>query len=183
MRSFRLLVVCSALVLLAAGPRQGETKKFSNPVTESVRQIVARQAKNMVAAVEEMPSDKFGFHPTPAQMTFGHLVVHMVDSNDFLCSRISGAPEKKGPKASETDSKDKLVAALKSSFDFCTDALAKVDDSALGDPVQMFGGRTVPRAMAMIALTNDFADHYGMAATYLRLNGLLPPTAQEKKKE
>jgi hypothetical protein len=42
----------------------------------------------------------------------------------------------------------------------------------------LFGGRTGPRAAAMIALTNDFADHYAMAAIYLRLNGLLPPTAK-----
>jgi hypothetical protein len=33
----------------------------------------------------------------------------------------------------------------------------------------------------MFALTNDFADHYSAAAMYLRLNGLLPPTAQEHK--
>lgn len=33
----------------------------------------------------------------------------------------------------------------------------------------------------MMFLTADFADHYSMAAMYLRLNGLLPPTAQPKK--
>jgi hypothetical protein len=32
----------------------------------------------------------------------------------------------------------------------------------------------------MIALSNDFADHYSIVAIYLRLNGLLPPTAQPK---
>ena len=37
------------------------------------------------------------------------------------------------------------------------------------------------RAFALIALTNDWADHYSSAAMYLRLNGLLPPTAQPKK--
>jgi hypothetical protein len=39
------------------------------------------------------------------------------------------------------------------------------------------------RASAMIALTNDFADHYSAAAMYLRLNGLLPPTAQQPHKD
>jgi hypothetical protein len=47
--------------------------------------------------------------------------------------------------------------------------------------VQLFGGREGPRAFALIALTNDWADHYSAAAMYLRLNGLLPPTAREKK--
>jgi hypothetical protein len=56
-----------------------------------------------------------------------------------------------------------------------------VDDSKLGDTVELGGGREGPRAFALIALTNDWADHYSAAAMYLRLNGLLPPTAQEKK--
>jgi len=47
--------------------------------------------------------------------------------------------------------------------------------------VELFGGLEGPRAFALIALTNDWADHYSAAAMYLRLNGLLPPTAQEKK--
>jgi hypothetical protein len=32
----------------------------------------------------------------------------------------------------------------------------------------------------MLTLASAFADHYGMAAMYLRLNGLLPPTARPK---
>jgi len=80
----------------------------------------------------------------------------------------------------ETDGKDKLVEALKASFDFCNSTLAKVDDSKLGETVELFGGRKGPRVFAMFALTNDWADHYSAAAMYLRLNGMLPPTAQKK---
>ncbi len=91
-------------------------------------------------------------------------------------------PEVKAPvPLKESDSKEKLVTALKASFEFCTTALSKVDDSKLGDEIELFGGRKGPRAFALIALTNDWADHYSSAAMYLRLNGLLPPTAQPKK--
>jgi uncharacterized damage-inducible protein DinB len=174
-------LLVTALVLPCARAQQ-EAKKSTSPVSDTVRDIVARQAKNMVAAVEQMPPDKFSYHPTPEQMTFGHLVVHMVESNNFMCSKIAGAAAPETAKLSDSDTKDKLVGALKTSFDYCTQALEKVDDSGLGDSVTLFGGRTFPRARAMIALTNDFADHYGMAAMYLRLNGLLPPTAQPTKK-
>jgi uncharacterized damage-inducible protein DinB len=152
-----------------------------NPVTSVVREILPRQQKNLVAAVEEMPADKFGFHPTEQQMTFGHLVLHIVESNNHLCSRIGDLPEVKATNLKEDDGKDKLVEALKASFEFCSTALAKVDDSKLGDEIELFGGRKGPRAFALIALTNDWADHYSSAAMYLRLNGLLPPTAQGKK--
>lgn len=178
----RILLPSLAMALLPlAAEAQQATRSETNPVSNSVRTILDRQSKNMVAAVEEMPADKFSFHPTPAQMTFGKLVMHMAGSNYFLCSKISGTASPAEEKLAETDSKDKLLGALKASFDYCTQMLAKVDDSKLGEPLTLWGGRTMSRAAAMIALTNDFADHYGMAAMYLRLNGLLPPTAKQKE--
>lgn len=153
-----------------------------NPVTSVVKEILPRQQKNLVAAVEEMPAGKFGYKPTEQQMTFGHLVMHVLASNNYLCSKIGDVPEVKAAvPLKESDGKDKLVAALKASFEFCSTALGKVDDSKLGDEIELFGGRKGSRAFALIALTNDWADHYSSAAMYLRLNGLLPPTAQPKK--
>ena len=171
----RALVV---LLLLAATAALAQDK---NPVTSAVREMLPRQQKNLVAAVEEMPADKFGYKPTERQVTFGHLVLHIVESNNHLCSRIGDLPEVKGTNLKDDDGKDKLVAALKASFEFCSTALGKVDDSKLSDEVELFGGRRGTRAFALIALTNDWADHYSSAAMYLRLNGLLPPTAQPKK--
>ena len=167
------------LLLLAATAVFAQEK---NPVTSVAKEILPHQQKNLVGAVEEMPADKFSYKPTEQQATFGHLVLHMIGANNHLCSTIGDIPEVKPAVApTESDSKDKLVAALKASFDFCSSALAKVDDSKLGDEVDLFGGRKGPRAFALIALTNDWADHYSSAAMYLRLNGLLPPTAQAKK--
>ena len=74
----------------------------------------------------------------------------------------------------------KLVADLKASFDYCSTALSKIDDSKLAQPVTLFGGRKGNKAAALIGLSNNWADHYIAAAMYLRLNGLLPPSAQKK---
>lgn len=181
MRIFAALLAI-AMVPVAAQAQQVSEKAQpeANPVSNFVRQSLERQSKNMIAAAEEMPAEKYSFRPTAQQMTFGHLVMHMSGANYFFCSKISGvaAPEKE--KLTETDPKDKLVAALKSSVDFCTTVMAKVDDSNLGDQMKLFGDMTTSRAGAMIIFTNSFADHYGMEAMYLRLNGLLPPTAKEK---
>ena len=77
---------------------------------------------------------------------------------------------------------EKLVAALEESFKYCTTALANVNDSNLGEKVPFFGGRSISRAAAMLGLSEDWGDHYSAAATDLRLNGLLPPTAQRGEK-
>jgi len=167
----------------AQNPAPRASGPEANPVSSTVRKILDRESKIMVAAADEMPADKFSFRPTPAQITFAHLVMHMAGSNNALCSAISGTAAPAQEKLDEADPKDKLVGALRSSFDFCTQALSKVDDSNLGEQVKFFGGRTISRAGAMIALTNDFSDHYSGAAMYLRLNGLLPPTAQQQHKD
>src|ERR1700722_1714798 len=155
------------------------TALVANPVATAVRSSVERQSKNLIAATEEMPADKYGYETKHAKISFGHLEAHIANSNFRLCSMISGVEVPKMDELKETDTKDKLTGALKSSFDFCTQSLAKVDDSKLGEVVFTRGAMTLTRASAMIALTNDFADHYSAAAMYLRLNGLLPPTAQQ----
>ena len=69
-----------------------EFKTSENPVSDAVRQLVVRDSKNLIAAAELLPADKYSYHPTPAQMTFGQLIVHIVQTNIALCSGISGTP-------------------------------------------------------------------------------------------
>lgn len=176
MRRTTLVMMAALLLPIAAFAQTAQTSK--SPVSDAVRSNLERSSKNIIAAVDEMPADKYSFHPTADQMTFAHLVVHMTNSNNTLCSKISGTSAPAGDKPSDTDPKDKLVSALKASFDFCTQSLANVDDSNLSEQLS-FGSRSLSRAAAMIALTNDFADHYSTAAAYLRANALLPPTAHK----
>jgi len=164
---------CAAQDAAPAGP-------VANPVTTTVKSQLTRYEKNMVAAADLMPAEKYNFKPTPEMNSFGHVVMHIAQSNYFLCAKISGqaAPD---VKLADTDGKDKLVAGLKASFEFCSTALAGVDDSKLSDPVTLFGNRQTSRAGALITLSDDWYDHYGAQAMYLRLNGILPPTAQPAK--
>jgi hypothetical protein len=106
----------------------------------------------------------------------------MTESNNYLCAKAGDVHEPKAQELSRTKRNRRqrqLVAALKASFDFCNTAMPKVTDARLGDTIEFWGGRKAPRAFALIALTNDRADHYSAAAMYLRLNGLLPPTAKK----
>jgi uncharacterized damage-inducible protein DinB len=151
------------------------------PVSDALRSSEKDGARHLIAAAETMPAEKYGFKPTPAQMSFGKVISHLSRGNDFLCSKISGTEAPKRAELDEKASKDKLVAALRASFQFCETALAKVNDSDLATKVPFFGGHEVTRAEAMFDAAVDWADHYSQLAIYLRLNGLLPPTAKEKE--
>ncbi len=163
----------------AASPQASTPVK--DPVTASLRMLLPRSRNNILGAISAMPADKFNYKPTPDQITFAHLVVHITGSNNLICANAADVPEPKVEELKETDSKEKMLAAATASFDFCAEALGKMDDSKLGDEVEMFGGRKFPRAMAALGAASGWADHYAAAAQYLRLNGIMPPSAQPKK--
>ena len=177
------LFVCASFALAQTAAPATKTPAAAptkDPVANSLRMLLQRSQNNIVGAVEAMPVDKFSYKPTPDQMTFVHLVVHIIGSNNSLCAKVADVPAPKIDEPKESDSKDQLVAATKASFAFCGEALGKMDDSKLGDDVELFGGRHFPRAMGALGLASGWADHYGAAAMYLRLNGILPPSAQQK---
>lgn len=153
----------------------------ANPVVWSAKTLYQRDAKNMVAAAEEMPADKYSYRPTADQWTFGKLVSHVAQSNGGLCGALSGTAAPASLQVSETASKADLVTALRASFDFCGTALDGLTDAKLGETVTVFH-RTMPRAMTLVLLPADLADHYSQMAAYLRLNGMLPPSAQKKSR-
>jgi uncharacterized damage-inducible protein DinB len=166
---------------LVSGSILGPRLHAQAPVANALRFATAGSARNLVEAAEAMPADKYGFKPTPAQMSFADVVLHLVEGNDTMCGWISGTTAPAAAKVTVTDPKDKLVARLKQSFDYCTSAFANLDDSKLGDSLPFFGGRKMTRAQQMFIIATDWADHYSQVAIYLRLNGLLPPTAKRKE--
>lgn len=170
------LAGCILFVSAAAFAQQTKS-----PVSDVAREMLKGREKNIVAAFEKMPADKFDFKPTPEQMSFGHLAAHIVSSNYFFCSSAGDVPRPKTEELKGTEGKDKLVAALKASFEFCHTALAQADDSKINDNITWFDGKPRPRAWAFMTLSGSWADHYGAAAMYLRQSGILPPTAPEKK--
>ena len=53
-------------VSLFASAAVGFAQQNKDPVTSVVKEILPHQEKNLVAAVEEMPADRFGYKPTAA---------------------------------------------------------------------------------------------------------------------
>jgi hypothetical protein len=151
-----------------------------SPVADALRQMTQRYSRILVAAAEAMPAEKYNYRPTPAQMSFAQIQVHLAnEGNDILCGKTAGIDVPQRTKMDTTATKEQLVARLKETFQFCEQAFAHLDDSKLADPVSMFG-MNLTRASATLITVGDWADHYSQEANYLRLNGILPPTAQRQ---
>ncbi len=159
----------------------------ANPVTAVFRSRTMGLQRNLAQAFDSIPESKFGYRPTPAQLTIGYIAQHLASDNYFFCNNFGAMKATVSPKDSTTpDSvkatwpKDSLVAKVKASLTFCENAFAQLDDAKLADQISMtFNGttRNSTRASMVLGHALDMADHYSQLANYMRLNNILPPTA------
>ena len=112
---FSGLASISAPLLVSAPARSQRRSSRANGgksgLRHAVRSSLERNSKNIIAAADEMPADKYSYQSTPAQMTFGHMVdahrrrrIILALLEDFrrACARLR-------TKLADTDPKDKLV--------------------------------------------------------------------------
>jgi DinB superfamily len=170
-----LAVLALPVMLAAQQPAAGS----ANPTTDAAHRMHTHFAQLLTAAADEVPADKLSYKPTEAQMSFGKIWAHLAEANYGVCAGIGGIQAPKLPDRDGTEPKDTLVAALKASFAFCDKALANTDDSKLSEVVPM-GFMNGTRALAMFIYIEDLADHYSQVANYMRLNGMLPPSAKPR---
>jgi uncharacterized damage-inducible protein DinB len=144
-------------------------------VSDAYRTEFELNADRIIAAAEDMPADRYGFRPTPAQMSFAEVVIHVLEGNDDIGAVVGDTAAPARSQVTPADAKSVLVARLKRTFEYCRVALGRLTDSMLGDPLPDYG----TRAQALFSTINHWSDHYSQMAIYLRLNGVLPPTARK----
>ena len=190
MKISRAAILALALPL-SLGAQQAPAGQAANPITTVFKTRTVFFQRMLAQALDSIPESKYGYKPTPAQLTIGYIAQHLASDNYFFCNNFGAmkgtVPEKD---TSTPDSvkatwpKDTLVAKLKASFAFCESAINQVDDAKLSDEITMtYGGnsRKAPRASMVLGHVVDMADHYSQLANYMRLNGMLPPTAQQRR--
>jgi hypothetical protein len=183
MTNIRLLAV-AALVLPAALAAQQPAQP--NPITQAFKGPGTTYARWLAAAFDSIPATKYGYKPTPVQQTVGYIAQHLETANYGLCGLFGAVKPTMTAKDSLADTvkakwpKDTLVARLKASFVFCDNAMATLDDAKLADMIPVgppAAGRTAVRARFVLTYVTDLVDHWSQIANYMRLNGMIPPSA------
>ena len=187
MKTLQAVLVVLALPVGVAAQGAPAAAPDKNPVTTVFRTRTMTLQRQLAQAFDSIPASKFGYKPTPAQLTVGYIAQHLASDNYLFCNNFGAMKATISAKDSATaDSvkagwpKDELVSKMKASFAFCESAFAQLDDAKLADQVSMTFGpntRVITRASMVLGHALDMADHYSQIANYMRLNGILPPTA------
>jgi uncharacterized damage-inducible protein DinB len=176
-----------AVLALALPVTLAAQQPASDPITGAFRGRTMALQRNLAQAFDSIPESKFNYKPTPAQLTVGYIAQHLADDNYLFCNAFGAMKATRG--ADETSTPDSvkatwpkatLVNQLKASFAFCEAAFAQLTDANIAEQAQMtFNGNTrnTLRANMVLGHVVDMADHYSQIANYMRLNGILPPTA------
>ena len=169
LRPLRLIPALFPMLLVAQAPA---TRDSSSAVMFQFSRFADLFGSRLVAAFASIPEQQYAYRPTPVQQTIGFIAQHLEDANYGLCGRFTSAKRPASPSDALPDSlkakwpKDTLVARLDASLRYC--------DAALG---QLTEFNSVQLASNLLAFETDLAEHYSQVAVYMRLLGLVPPSA------
>ena len=171
MRRRPLLLVALLLPTTLAAQASAAATSPSAVVAQFVR-FADIFGSRLVAAFDSIPASRYDYRPTPAQQTIGHIAQHLENANYGLCERVGTAKHPRTAKDSLADTlkarwpKDTLVARLEASLRFCDTALERLDAI-----------NSAELAANLLGFETDLAEHYSQISVYMRLLGMLPPTA------
>ena len=186
MKAFVLTVICVAVLAVGAAARQ-QTAAPAQPrplptLVVEVQTIFNNIKNNMTKAADQFPEDKYSWSPTPEVRTWAGLLSHIVDDNNGACFLLAGETAAqprldnggKPTDAGKDMKKADIVKALAESFARCDKAFAAVTTENM---LERNGTGNRSKIGALIYDTQHINEHYGNIVTYMRLQGMVPPSS------
>jgi uncharacterized damage-inducible protein DinB len=153
----------------------------ANPISDGIRGGWNSAKRNMLASAKVMPEAKYSFKPVDTVRTFGQILAHVAGANYVFCAAARGETK---PPFSEDHFEQNMktsadaIKALQDSIAYCDAAYTALTDASAAQMIKApFGDGQQPRAVALMGNTNHNTEHYGNLVTYLRINGLVPPSS------
>jgi uncharacterized damage-inducible protein DinB len=170
------------LATLAAVPAAAQSQPApSDPLAAALKRQFDGVSRNVKEAAEKMPEEKFSYQATKDVRTFGGFVGHVANSQYAGCARAKGVDNPNKEDFEKVTGKAALVKAITESNEFCSGVLTGASDKWLLETIpqgQAPNQFQVPRAAILAGNTSHSNEHYGNLVTYMRLNGLVPPSTE-----
>ncbi len=149
----------------------------TGPASEVLRSYTTLKP-NVIKAAEKMPEADFQYKPTPEIRTFARIVNHITEAQAHTCTTLNGTKFDAKMVPSDTADKATIVAALKASFEECDKAYAALTNENMTEMLTVGPMKRSRLGFAWGNVSHD-NEQYAELSTYLRLKGLVPPTAEK----
>jgi uncharacterized damage-inducible protein DinB len=163
------------LTFAALGQSMGD-----NPQVASSKAFFEQIKGNVLKSADKLPEEKYGFKPAEGVRTYGQLLAHIADAQYIFCGMVKdGKPQMKGIEKS-AHTKAEIVQALNDAFGYCEGVYSSLTDAQSAATVSWFGQKRTNLTVLDFNIAHAF-EHYGNLVTYMRINGVVPPSSESRK--
>lgn len=170
---FRRLILATAVTLVAT-PWSTHAQE---PLSDSLEWLFERTSGNVVATAEMLDDAMYAFRPTPEVRSAGEIIAHIAFSQFQFCAAAAGERNPNAENFEETrTTKAEILDALERGLAYCSSVHDRTTDADAAIPATFLGPNTRGGILAFNAA--HIYEHYGNLVTYMRLNGIVPPSSQ-----
>ena len=166
-----IVAVTIGLFVLAPALAQGQ-------VVSSLASLHTFTERAITATAELVPEDLYDFRPSEDVRTLGQILAHIAFGNYQICSVAAGQDNPNTENLEETHtSKAAIQDVLAAAFAYCQGIYDTMSDETGAEMVPFLGGQDFARSAVLAFNSTHNYEHYGNLVTYMRINGITPPTS------
>lgn len=181
MRNVRF--VTTLLLFLLILPQAGLAQdKATDPIMGSVKAIHDITSEFILATAEMLDEDMYAYRPSVNVRTAGQQLAHLANTQFSVCALAAGEESPaEGNYEEIATTREEILTAVKAGFAYCDKVYSTMTDDKATE-MKMFLGGENRQEMTISAIlsfnsTHNY-EHYGNLVTYMRMNGLVPPSSQ-----
>ena len=107
----------------------------------------------------------------------GQLLAHIANAQYAFCSAAAGEDSPNTANLEETlTTKADIVSALDEAFAYCVGVYDRTTDARGAEMTTFFGDDMAVAGVLAFNSAHNY-EHYGNLVTYMRLNGIVPPSS------
>ncbi len=169
----RTLIAAIAVVLAAPLSLSAQ-----NPLVQSLKSVFDITKTNIMATAEILDDEMYMFRPTDEVRSAGEILAHIADGQFSFCGSAVGEPNA-GPENFEQTRthKAEIIEALEQGFAYCERIFARTTDAGAADAASFFGDPHTVGGILSFNSAHNY-EHYGNLVTYMRINGIVPPSSR-----
>jgi uncharacterized damage-inducible protein DinB len=148
------------------------------PLVQSLRGLFEVTKQNVLATALDLDERMYAYKPTDEVRSTGQILAHIADWHFTFCSIAAREANPHSESFEQTrTTKARIISALQQGFAYCEGVFDRTTDSDAALPVDFFTGPSTVGGMLAFASAHNY-EHYGNLVTYMRLNGIVPPSSR-----
>ena len=172
---------CTVLLVAALAPGAAAQTPSANPISDGIRGQWNGAKRNIQQSAELMSAENYDYRPVDGVRTFGELLAHVAGANYAICA--AAKPEKTPFAENDFEktatTRPAIIKATADAIAYCDAVYAALTDATAGQMIKSpFGANQIPRTAALVMNIGHVNEHYGNMVTYLRMNGIVPPSSR-----